>query len=87
MYFRDAVAGDWNTCPCGAKVLKPRRKCNACRKTKKYATTELRPTTKGKNARGVCLHKPDKIRTKRAKGQRPPQHEPIEVRMSNWRFN
>lgn len=87
-YFRDHVAGNFRPCAggCGGYVLKPARKCARCKVTKKYKVTVARPKTKGMNARGICLHKPDKVRTKRAKGQRPPQHEPIEVRMMNWEF-
>jgi len=56
---------------CDNFVLPPRRKCNSCRKTKKYTVVELRPSRKGMNKRGTCLHKPDKRRTKKPKRQNP----------------
>jgi hypothetical protein len=87
-YYRDMIAGDFRKCrgDCGGYVLKPAFKCAKCKSTKKLKVVQGRPINKGRNARGTCLHKPAKIRTKRAKGQRPPQHEPIETRMMNWRF-
>ena len=54
---------------CDALVLPPRRKCNACKTSKVYKVETLRGSRKGMNKRGTCLHKPDKIRTKRAKRQ------------------
>lgn len=36
---------------------------------KKYTVTVLKPSTRGKNKRGVCLHKAEKPHTKKAKRQ------------------
>jgi uncharacterized OB-fold protein len=72
---------------CDALVLPPRRKCNNCRKVKKYTVTELRPSRKGANATGTCLHKPDKVRTKRAKRQNADKLASVpHMKMSNWRM-
>jgi uncharacterized OB-fold protein len=72
---------------CDALVLPPRRKCNACRKVKKYTTTELRPSRKGANAIGTCSRKPERTHTRKAKRQashtlasRP------DMVLSNWRY-
>jgi hypothetical protein len=53
---------------CGAVCPIGTRKCGKCRKqpTKVVKGKDVR---KGSNARGTCLHKPDKPRTKRAKRQ------------------
>jgi hypothetical protein len=43
----------------------------------RYAkVTELRAGTRGKNKRGTCLHKADKIRTKKPKRQNVPGYAP-----------
>lgn len=47
-----------------------KRKCARCISTKRMKVTQGKDVRKGQNARGTCLHKPDKPRTKRAKGQR-----------------
>jgi hypothetical protein len=74
VFYRDRVAGKFRPCAgnCGRLVLPPKRKCPHCKKQKKYTVTVEPPRNKGRNARGTCLHKPDKIRTKRAKKQRIP---------------
>lgn len=54
---------------CNKAIVKPRRKCNACRKTKKYSTTSLK--TSNARPRSLCVSKPNKRRTKRAKRQNP----------------
>ena len=70
---------------CDAKVLPPRKKCNACRVSKVYHTTTLRPSRKGSNAVGTALHRPDKAHTRKAKRQNPNVlgSEPHMV-MSRW---
>lgn len=52
-------------CPIG------KRKCARCLSTKGYKVVKGRDSRKGSNARGIAAHKPDKIRTKRAKRQNP----------------
>lgn len=56
-------------CPIG-KLL-----CGKCLKLDRFKVKQSRDSTRGKNARGVCLHKPDKPRTKMTKfrtGTPPP---------------
>lgn len=55
---------------CQTIVLKPRRKCTF-HLVKPRKVTQGRPINKGRNARGIAAHKPDKIRTRRAKRQNP----------------
>lgn len=45
-----------------------KRKCNECM-VSKLKVTAGKPCMKGRNARGTCLHKADKSRTKKAKRQ------------------
>lgn len=66
---RDAKA--YRKClDCPNKVLPPRRKCNACRK-QTYITTVLRPSNRGRNKRGLALHRPETAHTRKAKRQNP----------------
>ena len=64
---RDAKA--YRKClDCNARVLPPRRKCNACRK-QKYTVTVLAGGQKNRNKRGLALHRADKPHTRRPKRQ------------------
>lgn len=54
---------------CTNKVLPPRVKCNACRVSKVYKTTTLKPGRKGYNKVGTALHRPEKTRVSKAKRQ------------------
>jgi hypothetical protein len=56
-------------CACGRPAPLGKRKCARCISTKNFKVTTGKNVTKGKNARGTCLHKPDKPRTKRPKRQ------------------
>lgn len=56
-------------CKCGRPCPLGKRKCAKCLSTKGYKVIKGKDVRKGSNARGVCLHKPDKVRTKRAKRQ------------------
>jgi hypothetical protein len=88
--YRDAVAGDFRQCAtCHRKVIKPKRKCSACKSTKSYTVVTANPRNKGRNARGTCLHKPDKVRTKRAKRQNKDSRtgNVPQLRKSNWEFS
>jgi hypothetical protein len=67
---------------CNRPVLPPRRKCTACLASK-MKVTQGKPVTKGSNARGTCLHKPDKSRTKRPKRQNPGGNVP-QVSKTRW---
>jgi hypothetical protein len=70
MNYRDAP--NYRKClDCNARVLPPRRKCNSCRKGRVYTHTQLRASTKGMNARGLALHRPETSHTRRAKRQNP----------------
>lgn len=85
VFFRDRIAGKFRQCAgegCTRMVLPPKRKCPYCKVTKKYTVIEAAPRNKGRNARGTCLHKPDKIRTRRAKRQNLPEGPP-QVRKMN----
>lgn len=64
---------------CGAPIPKGKRKCAKHLAGRRKVTTG-RPVNKGRNARGIAAHKPDKSRTRRAKRQHPPQGGPHEVR-------
>lgn len=70
---------------CDNLVLPPRRKCNACRKTKTYTTTDLGESRRGRRKRGLSLTKADKNRTRRAKRQNPPQGGPKPLRAYTFR--
>jgi hypothetical protein len=86
MYVPPRDRHRYRTCSatsCDELVLPPRRKCNRCRKGKTSTVTVLRPSRKGMNARGTCLHKADKVRTKRAKRQNPGGLTPV-LRTTNW---
>lgn len=75
VFFRDRIAGNFRECAgegCTRLVLPPKRKCPHCKVTKKYTVTVAPPRNKGRNARGTCLHKAEKPRTKRAKRQNLP---------------
>jgi hypothetical protein len=68
MNYRDAKA--YRKCrTCDNKVLPPRVKCNACRKSKVYTVTVLPAGRKGYNKVGTALHRPDKSHTRKAKRQ------------------
>jgi hypothetical protein len=50
---------------CGLNdVIKPKRKCAACKSTKGMHVVNLRDGNKGRNARGIASRKPDKSRVK-----------------------
>jgi hypothetical protein len=54
---------------CGRPAPIGKVKCGRCISTKRFKTTTLKPSNKNRDKRGLCLHKPDKPRTKRAKRQ------------------
>jgi len=58
-------------CKCGRPAPIGKRKCARCLSTKGFKVVQGRPSRKGSNARGTAAHKPDKIRTRRAKRQNP----------------
>lgn len=58
-------------CKCGRPAPIGKVKCARCLSTKKFKVVQGKAVTKGSNARGVCLHKADKSRVKRAKRQQP----------------
>lgn len=62
--FRDAA--HYRKCEgCGLNdVIKPKRKCAACKSTKGMTTTTLRDGNKGRNAVGIASRKPDRSRVK-----------------------
>jgi hypothetical protein len=69
--WRDMALSNTKLCDhegCYTIVLKPRRVCCVHLKGKRKVT-QGRPINKGRNARGVALHRPDTIRTRKAKGQ------------------
>jgi len=88
MFYRDLAAANFKRCVgegCSEWVLPPRRKCNKCRKARTKQAEVLRASTRGKNKRGVCLHKAEKSRVKRPKRQNVARMnvEPT-LRMTNW---
>lgn len=66
-------------CACGNPAPVGKRKCARCLKSPRKVT-QGRPVNKGRNARGIAAHKPDKSRTRKAKRQNPPQGGPRDVR-------
>jgi hypothetical protein len=70
-------------CKCGRMCPVGKRKCARCLSTKGYKVITGKPVTKGKNARGTCLHKAEKPHTRKAKRQNPGGNEPAMV-MTKW---